>query len=389
MSVSRAGLIRLMSHKLRAELTLARGGDHPPPLPWPEDWALDGPDLACDSLELMTLASAASQMFHWQEAGIGDLPLVRRRIGAWADFVAQAWKPDQARVSVLTSGTTGAPKACPHRLEDLWREVEAFAAIIGPTRRRLVACVPAHHLYGLIFTVLLAERLGLPVEDRAQAGGAPGLAGFASGDLVISFPDHWRALARSGAILPGDVVGVSSTAPCPGEVASDLRARGLARLIEVYGSSETSGIGWRDDPAADYRLLAHWRRAGQETLAREDGRTIEAPDRLAWSGADHLRPAGRRDGAIQIGGVNVSLAVVAETLRDHPLVADCRVRLLPTEQGGRIGALIVPRGGAGDDAIRADVAAWIERHLPPPARPRRLVFAAAIPKGPMGKDAPW
>jgi hypothetical protein len=38
------------------------------------------------------------------------------------------------------------------------------------------------------------------------------------------------------------VIGVISTAPMPAELARDLCARGLARLLGIYGSSETAGI---------------------------------------------------------------------------------------------------------------------------------------------------
>lgn len=43
--------------------------------------------------------------------------------------------------------------------------------------------------------------------------------------------------------------------------------RGLPRLGQVYGSSETAGIAWRDAPDAPYALIAHWTRP--DTRAHE------------------------------------------------------------------------------------------------------------------------
>jgi hypothetical protein len=98
------------------------------------------------------------------------------------------------------------------------------------------------------------------------------------GDLVVGFPDFWRGFAEAGvgaqqgsaterderderASALQDVVGVSSTAPCPDAVARGAVDAGLARLVQVYGSSETAGVGWRDGPDADYTLFPYWRRA--------------------------------------------------------------------------------------------------------------------------------
>lgn len=59
-------------------------------------------------------------------------------------------------------------------------------------------------------------------------------------------------------------------------------------MVEVYGSSETAGIGWRDEPEEPYRLLPHWSVGDDgETLAREhpDGGSaaqFTIPDRLLW-----------------------------------------------------------------------------------------------------------
>src|SRR3546814_1938739 len=77
--------------------------------------------------------------------------------------------------------------------------------------------------------------------------------------LVVGFPQIWKTLAQSalqgGRPIPPDVRGITSTAPCPPDTARLVRSAGFARLVELYGSSETMGIGWRDDPAQPYTQL--------------------------------------------------------------------------------------------------------------------------------------
>ena len=69
------------------------------------------------------------------------------------------------------------------------------------------------------------------------------MAELRAGDLVVGYPDFWRAIARAGRALPGGVIGITSTAPCPADVAGDLQSLGLDTLVELYGSSETAGVG--------------------------------------------------------------------------------------------------------------------------------------------------
>ena len=56
---------------------------------------------------------------------------------------------------------------------------------------------------------------------------------------------------------PEDVTGVTSTGPIAAATITALRQRGLARMVEVYGSSETGGVAWRDNPA-DPLQLCQW-----------------------------------------------------------------------------------------------------------------------------------
>ncbi|GKT31277.1 AMP-binding protein, partial [Aduncisulcus paluster] len=98
----------------------------------------------------------------------------------------------------------------------------------------------------------------------------------------------WKKLEKLNCQFPENVYGVTSTGPCPAETINSLRGQGLARMTEVYGSSETGGVGFRHDPADMYTLLGHWEQTGNSTIERTSAggnkqqHTLQ--DNLEWQG---------------------------------------------------------------------------------------------------------
>ena len=385
-------LERVVRDLAAAELSAARPGRSlPPPAAWPAglDLALD---LGADSLDLMGAATALADLLGFARAGMDDALLARTRLSDWVASARASLAIDDSALTFRTSGSSGAPKRCGHRLAGLWREVDELARL-APGRRRILAAVPAHHIYGFLFTVLLPQASGaaLPVLDLRGASPAA-LAGMAqSGDLVIGHPDFWGQAALAPAFAP-DVVGVSSGAPCPDATARVLHEGGL-RLLQVYGSSETAGVGWRERAGEPYRLFPYWRRGALEnTIERTLAGAIEGhalQDRLEWIDGEHVVPNGRIDQAVQVGGTNVFPGYVAGVLEMHPAVAQCAVRLMRPDEGRRLKAFIVTNGDAAPDALRAELAAWLAERLAPPERPAAFSFGPALPRGPGGKLADW
>jgi 4-coumarate--CoA ligase (photoactive yellow protein activation family) len=195
--------------------------------------------------------------------------------------------------------------------------------------------------------------------------------------------------------VPADVVGATSTAPCPRETAQAALCSGLSRLVEVYGASETSGIGWRDDADGLFALFGHWRPGAEaDTLVRiaPDGtsQSVPLPDRLAWFGERAFRVEGRRDEAVQVGGINVFPSVVREHLLQHPGVRDAAVRLMSPGEGVRLKAFIAPKDPSLNVAdLRRDVTAWCDARLSVPERPKAFSFGPELPRNAMHKLADW
>ena len=393
-----AAIARFVCDLVSAEMSSLRpGGFAAPPAPWSPTLHLSS-DLGLDSLERVALASALTEAIHLHESGIEDRLLICRTVGEWIDVAREGLEAWHATLTFRTSGSAGDPKRCEHALSHLWQEVDALAPLfVG--RRRVLSAVRSHHIYGFLVTVLMPRRLALPgseLVDLRHRAASSVVAELRAGDLVVGYPDFWRAIARTGRSIPGGVLGITSTAPCPADVARDLKSLGLDTLVELYGSSETAGVGVRSQATEPYALLPFWQRVeGDATaLARlaPDGvaTTYQVQDRLEWTDDRRFRPAGRIDEAVQVAGVNVFPSAVRRVLMEHPDVHDAAVRRMSADPLSRLKAFVVPREGrAADAGFHAELEAWVSSRLTTPERPRAFSFGTAIPVGSSGKLVDW
>ena len=392
-------LPRVLADLIHAEAKRLRPGAPPPShKSWLPDMRLDEAGCGFDSLERLELATALSEFLYLHESGLGDYLLARRTFGEWCVVATQALQRFSAMLTFRTSGSTGAPKSCPHLLAALEREVATLTALLPGGGARVLAAVPSHHIYGFLFTVLLPKRLGdVPVLDiRGHSPGTlPSLA--QTGDLIVGHPAFWAAVARAAPSgWPPGVTGVTSTAPCPAETAVALAAAGLSRLLQVHGSSETAGLGWRDDPCGPYTLMPHWRLDAEGRLlqaslpGRAASAALEVPDKLEWLEPRRYRVGGRWDKMVQVGGVNVSPVQVGATLQEHSGVAAAAVRLMQSSEGLRLKAFIVPHDiGADASVLRSELDTLAATRLSSPERPRAYTFGPVLPVNSMGKAADW
>jgi long-chain acyl-CoA synthetase len=391
----RAVLRGFVSDLLEGELLHLRGSG--PRTVWRDELLLEQ-ELGVDSLERLQLASALSQGLHLHESGIEDALLARRSFGEWVDVAQAGLELYSGRLTFRTSGSTGTPKACEHSMAALLQESAQHAVLFG-TRLRILCAVPRHHIYGFLFGVLLPDALGLPPEQviDVRASTPAWLArGARTGDLVVGHPDYWAAVARTVPALAHDVVGVTSTAPCGDIVSEAVERLGLARLFQIYGSSETAGIGWRASHREPYTLFSHVCFAAHDgtALVRQspDGErvAVACQDRIERVGGDQFHVGARFDHAVQVGGINVFTSRVRAVLLRHPQVQDAAVRLMQPHEGSRLKAFVVPVAGVDDGAeFVSQLRLWIDKELEVAERPKAIRLGAQLPVMDSGKAADW
>ena len=377
--------------------TLRPSSSRLPALPWEPTLHISR-ELDVDSLELLSLASSLAEAIHLHESGIEDYLLARPTIQDWAVIAQTGLQEFSATLTFRTSGSTGLAKPCTHPLDHLQQEIRELTPLFAG-RRRIFSAVPSHHIYGFLFTILLPRALSLSNDHVVDVRGSSpaGLARVLSeGDLVVAHPDFWRAVTRSMPAIPPGVIGVTSTAPCADEVSAALEAGGLSQLFQIYGSSETAGVGWRASASSPYKLFSFWKKAnveGSELIrtAPDAKRVVHyCQDRLEWISPVEFRVIGRVDDVVQVGGSNVSPQKVRTILMQYPDVVDAAVRLMHASEGSRLKAFIVVRNQSSNPTmLHGQLEEWVNTRLSAPERPKSFTFGHQLPQGASGKDADW
>ena len=310
--------------------------------------------------------------------------------------------PEAQQLVVFTSGSTGEPQALPKRLRQLFDEITALEQAFGSTSpgAAALASVSHQHVYGLLFRVLWPLATGRPLQAQSLVvlEDLTELTPPGARAVLIASPAH---LSRLPVVenVPVDQL-FSSGAPLPDAALPDcLRVFGRAP-IEVYGSSETGGVAWRQrNPGAPTHWQAlpgvEWRIENESLWLRsphlDDGGWTASADRAAAvEGGFELR--GRADRIVKIAEKRVSLTAVEAALRASPLIAD--LRLLPlTEPREQLGVVAVPSEAGWQlhdeqgkralaEALRACLADAVERV----ALPRRFRFLPELPVNAQGKS---
>lgn len=304
-------------------------------------------------------------------------------------------------VEFWTSGSTGAPKRVLRRFQDLVREVEILEGLFGPLPATVVGTVPHLHIYGCLFRVFWPLATGRPFLSEPCGDPARFLAVMASRPVLVSSPAHLARLPRlldlGGLDLPAVF---SSGGALDREDALAWRAAAPGGVVEVYGSTESGGIAWRNpgpDPASsrwtpfpdmalaaadDGALLLRSPRVEPGGLRMEDAVSLEADGRFTL--------LGRLDRVVKIEEKRVSLPQVEEALKAHPLVRDAAVVVL---EGRRrmLGAAVVLAGAADLEnpearrALSERLGGHLAGSLEGPALPRRWRFVAELPRDARGK----
>ncbi|MCY1062630.1 AMP-binding protein [Nannocystis sp. SCPEA4] len=361
------------------------------------------------------LAGRADVVALIHDSDLADAQDVRDWLSGHApgDMVDPTWPealPADRRLAVVyTSGSTGDHQPCAKTAGQLLGEAQALAATFALAAGEVaLATVPPYHLYGLLFGVLapLAAGAAFARETPLHAETVARAAREVGATVLISTPAHLRGLTvlQRGDLPPLRRV-FSSGAPLPRATADELLAQlGLA-VTEVYGSSETGGIGWRRheqvlgdmspepawtplpgvavEVAAEGRLLLR-----SPFLAPDAPSPYPCEDRVELDarGGFHLR--GRLDGVVKVAGKRVAVAEVEQRLLALPAVADAAVVAIetPGARGHELMAAVVARDSGRDASelvaeLRRGLLPWFD----PVVVPRRIKVVPALPREPNGK----
>ncbi|MEM9989628.1 MAG: hypothetical protein AAF723_08930 [Pseudomonadota bacterium] len=246
----------------------------------------------------------------------------------------------------------------------------------------MLSLVSAHSLMGLVTTILAPNLQHLDVIDGRDLSPDELADRISFGDIVVATPTLWRYLADTLPGMANNVMGLCFGERLGVDLSSRLRQRGLGAMRELYGSTETGVVAWRDTPPDPFVLFDHWSRdSGAIIRHRPNGREaqIMPMDDLEWASDKSFQLGKRRDGAVQIGAVNVFPSTIANIIKDHPAVFDCDVRV--SQRSGALDRLIaditLTPDRVPDQAMAWAIDEWCRSKLRPPERPRIYAFYQA------------
>lgn len=260
---------------------------------------------------------------------------------------------DETRILMYTSGSTGKPKAVPQRMT----EFEADNAFIISkwaeefTSRKLVTTVSQHHIYGFLFGSSLPFTLGVPFRRTRITYPEE----FEKLDdekyIIIATPAFLkRTIEIEEKLSLRDPWIFTSGGACTPEVASRTEQVFGFCPLEVYGSTETSGIAYRQQnkdglkftPFANAKL---W--LGDDGCLRIISPYIKDPagfataDLAEFFDDGRFLLKGRSDSIVKIEEKRISMTEVENRLLESGMVSDVKVVALQNDVRQYLAAAVV------------------------------------------------
>ena len=303
--------------------------------------------------------------------------------------------PAEQRVAIaFTSGSTGVPKRYPKHWGGFVHEARIAGMRLGLDAvhgGQLLATVPAQHMYGFVYSVILPAQWGYTLgaerpfypEDIRRA-----LAARPQPSILVTTPVHIRACVLDDVHLaPLDFI-LSSTAPLDAGLAARAEALFHTTIQEFYGSTETGAIASRRQAHG-----ALWRTFDDIRVAPVDeGFRIETPylpepiilgDQVEVLNDHKFLLHGRNSEIVKIAGKRVALGELNRLLLSVEGVLDATFFLPSAEEGvrePRLTAFVVAPGCTREQILDA-----LRTRIDPVFLPRPLRLVAVLPRNATGK----
>ncbi|WP_194756902.1 AMP-binding protein [Aliidiomarina indica] len=320
---------------------------------------------------------------------------------------AEIYLSNNTKVVFFTSGSSGEPKLITKKIDQLWLESQQLERVFSEQLVEsavFAATVPVNHIYGLLFRLLwplqsgkTMYRLSLEYSETLQQllkkhavtliASPVHLVRFAQALETSNEHNHGLTIFSSGGPLSADTASTYET--CLGN-----------SPIEVFGSTETGGIGWRRNAGGE----TPWRPFPQISIKLNSQRCLEIKspyiDSEAWFttqdkaeliGAEEFRLLGRSDRIVKVAEKRVSLPEVESFAKQLPWVADIKAILL---QGKRdyLGAVIVLNDigrqqleSGGKLFLNQQIRDCLAQRFDRVALPRKFRYVDALPCDERGK----
>ncbi|GLP97032.1 AMP-binding protein [Paraferrimonas sedimenticola] len=310
-------------------------------------------------------------------------------------------KSDSALIDLYTSGSSGRPQQIRKSLKQLELEADClqsqFGYLVG--KRPVISSVSHNHIYGFLFRIVWPLHRGaifccdlIQTEQSLQNKQA-------LKPVFVSSPVFIEQMQQMPSLKKANQMVFSSGGPLTFQGAQHSASLYGEAPTEIYGSTETGGIAWRQQ----HDMESRWRPFEQVRLDQiQNHLVVQSPfihegqfatkDKVALHSDGTFTLQGRADRIVKIAEKRVSLDELERVLLTSELVADAAVIVAPSSQTQRTAAAIVLTQNA-QQAFEHQGKSWLWRNLrkhlrpyiEPVAIPRRYVVCTDIPKNQQSK----
>jgi acyl-coenzyme A synthetase/AMP-(fatty) acid ligase len=316
--------------------------------------------------------------------------------GAAGEFAVPQIPAERLAAIVFTSGSTGTPlpyRKTWGRLAHCVRNEAAELGLLDGRGYALVATVPAQHMYGFESSVLCAlqsgnaftaERPFYPADVCAAIQAAP------RPRVLVTTPVHLRTLLCADLDLPRLDLIVSATAPLARELAREAEDGFGARLLEIYGSTETGQIALRRTSETDaFRLWPGVRLRADNGQVYAHGGHVEQMtpmcDVIEILGEDRFTLHGRTADLVNVAGKRSSFGYLNAQLSAIPGVEEGVFFLREGEDDGMTGIARLAAAVVAPGLSAAALLEHLRRRIDPVFIPRPLLMVERLPRNATGK----
>ncbi|HEY8037860.1 MAG TPA: AMP-binding protein [Methylobacter sp.] len=307
-----------------------------------------------------------------------------------------------SQLVIFTSGSTGQAKPIAKCLNQFQLEIATLEQHWGEQLgdAAALATVSHQHIYGLLFRVLWPLSAGRCFHSQAYINPETLVNAIQHGSAYwIASPAHLKRLDRQS---PWDDISdlkaiFSSGGALPENAAQQIFSEGGQAVIEVYGSSETGGIAWRQQEKAwtlfagmrltciDGKWLLHspYLQTGAEGFQLDDQITMLEDGRFTLHG--------RSDRIVKIEEKRLSLVELEQHLITDPWIDEAHALVISNHRDVVAAVMVLNHQGLEQLAIQGrnrlirQLRRTLEQWFESVVLPRKWLFVNAMPLTVQGK----
>lgn len=333
---------------------------------------------------------------------ICSMPSRTHYTSAYHNDTAQVSFPAQANITFFTSGSSGEPKVIRKHVAQLLLEADTLEQTFGakiPSTALVAATVPVNHIYGFLFRLLWPLTSGrsiyLPTIDYSEM-----LQHIPLPYFLVSSPAHLSRFDDYAA-LPSKPLHISSSGgPLSPATAARIDKELGYEPIEVYGSTETGGVAWREGQkhSHPWQLFSGIKMRSNDEHCLvvlspyvSDSEWLETQDRVEIIDPQRFYLRGRADRIVKLAEKRVSLPEMEAYCLKHPYVEEARCLLVNSKRPSLGAVLVLNQRGVsmlqqqGKHALNQSLRSHLATRFDRVVVPRKFRYMSELPSNDRGK----